>query len=358
MGRVSVSEQLCGVLRDRPGGFGISGSDISAAIGMWGTCASFGSGFPGLLLNGSGTYDISVQLIPGRRPSPTGGCGYLDPQIGSNGAIIGGTIFVYEALYDGTSCGPTRAEVIAHELGHVLGLNDTTCSGHIMSGNNLQAGSRVVWGEECSRVDQQWDTPNEPPPPSGGSGDVNNCQSPLILDLNGDGIHTTGLDSPVTFDIDGDGMPNTVAWTDPATEEGFLWLDLERNGHVDGGEELFGVGMQMADGRKAPDGFEALRMYDRPTFGGNADGAITPDDRVWNRLRLWVDRNHDGISQSSEIRPVHAHGIVSILLTFIIYDEADDHGNYHRFRGIYRLTTKRKTVIDRAVEDVFFRAQP
>ncbi len=277
----------------------------------------------------------------------------------SNGAIVGGTIYVYEELYDGTSCEPTRVESIAHELGHFLGLDDSTCSGRIMSGNNMQPGSRAVGEDECSRVDEQWETPSEPPP-NNGDGDINDCQSPLVLDLNGDGIHTTGLDWPVQFDIDGDGTLDTVAWTDPMTEEGFLWLDLNGSGVVDGGEELFGVGMRMPDGRRAPDGFEALRVYDRPTNGGNADGAITRNDRIWGHLRIWVDRNHDGISQSEEIRPMQTHGVISIRLRFVIYDDTDANGNEHRFRGTYQKLVKqsgRLRVANQAIEDIFFRVQ-
>lgn len=339
-------------------GFGISAGDISAAIGMWETCSSFETGFPALLPNASGTMNVTVQLIPGAQPSPVGGCGHLDPQIGANGAIVGGTIFVYETLYDGTSCEPTRTEVIAHELGHFLGLDDSTCSGRIMSGNNMQAGSRSVGSDECSRVDQQWQTPSEPPPPDPDPGDINNCQSPLVLDLNGDGIHTTGLDWPVLFDIDGNRTLDTMAWTDPTTAEGFLWLDLNSSGEVDGGGELFGVGMHMPDGKRAPDGFEALRVYDRSTHGGNADGSITRADRVWAHLRIWVDGNHDGISQRDEIRPMQAHGVVSIRLTFVIHEGVEENGNERRFRGTYEQLVKRNGrlgLTTRAIEDIFFR---
>jgi hypothetical protein len=227
-----------------------------------------------------------------------------------------------------------------------------------MGGGNGQPGGRSVQPGECSRADQQWETPEETPENGGGDGDIEDCQSPLVLDLNGDGIHTTGIESTVAFDIDGNGTRDNVGWTDPTTEEGFLFLDLNRNHLVDGGHELFGVGMVMPDGRKAPDGFEALRVHDGSAFGGNADQEITKRDAIWERLRIWVDRNHDGVSQAGEIGPIQAFGVVAIQLAFVIYDEIESNGNRRQFRSTYTKRTTRNGRSNRnqfAIEDVFFR---
>ena len=42
--------------------------------------------------------------------------------------------------------------------------------------------------------------------------------SPLVLDLNGDGIQTTDLFSPVSFDLNGDGI---------ISEDDLIWLKIE-----------------------------------------------------------------------------------------------------------------------------------
>jgi hypothetical protein len=179
------------------------------------------------------------------------------------------------------------------------------------------------------------------------------CNSPLVLDLNGDGISTTSLSDPVQFDLDADGSAETLAWTHPATEEGFLWRDLDPNGVVDDGRELFGVGTRLPDGRRAADGFEALRVYDATSHGGDGDGRITSRDGIWSKLRLWIDRNHDGVSQHTEVAPIHRYGITALELTYVVQTGADANGNEHRFAGTYGV---RDGSTDAVFEmtDVFF----
>lgn len=185
--------------------------------------------------------------------------------------------------------------------------------------------------------------------------------SPLVLDLNGDGIHTTTLAEAVSFDLTGDGHPERLAWTNPRTEEAFLWTDLDANGRVDDGRELFGQGTRLHDGRTAAHGFEALTQYDSPLLGGNGDGLISTGDRVWNRLRLWVDADHDGICAPAESGPVAEYGLVEIALTYTVDETTDQSGNMHRYRGTYRRWLRghgrpqQKTL---TMNDVFFSAQP
>ena len=51
--------------------------------------------------------------------------------------------------------------------------------------------------------------------------------SPLVLDLDGDGVETTNVnDQWVVFDLDGDGVKNRTGWA--GADDGFLVFD--RNG--------------------------------------------------------------------------------------------------------------------------------
>lgn len=62
--------------------------------------------------------------------------------------------------------------------------------------------------------------------------------SPLILDLNSNGIETTSLNATnVFFDIDGDGFAQKVGWVKPT--EGLLAIDTNNNGVIDDITELF-----------------------------------------------------------------------------------------------------------------------
>jgi hypothetical protein len=62
--------------------------------------------------------------------------------------------------------------------------------------------------------------------------------SPLVLDLNGDGIKLFPYSKGVYFDIDNDGFAERVGWVSP--QDGQLARDLNGNGKIDDITELFG----------------------------------------------------------------------------------------------------------------------
>jgi hypothetical protein len=106
-------------------------------------------------------------------------------------------------------------------------------------------------------------------------------RDPLVLDLDGDGIETVGINpaAPVLFDHDADGIKTGTGWIKP--DDGLLVLDLNGNGTIDTGRELFGDNTQMLPGVQggnpftgnAQDGYRALRQYD-----SNNDGQINSGD--------------------------------------------------------------------------------
>lgn len=160
--------------------------------------------------------------------------------------------------------------------------------------------------------------------------------SPLILDLNQDGrIRTTGEEIPVRFDINADQLEELVSWTFWEDEDGFLFLDRNGNGLVDDGSELFGDATPLSTGEPAADGFEALAVLDRAELGGDGDGLVTREDALWSELRLWIDANHDGVSQPREIQVLERHGVVALGLEAIRSQELDGNGNGHYLQGSY-----------------------
>ena len=161
--------------------------------------------------------------------------------------------------------------------------------------------------------------------------------SPLIIDLDGDGVESTSLDdfNAPHFDIDGDGIAERVGWV--GADDGLLALDRNSNGSIDNITELFGSPTQ--------DGFTQLRELDT-----NNDGLIDENDDQYADLRIWQDANGDGVSQEGELISLEEAGIVSIDLNDEEIDEVNA-GNSVLFRSTVTFADGTEGDID----DVFFR---
>jgi hypothetical protein len=143
--------------------------------------------------------------------------------------------------------------------------------------------------------------------------------TPLVLDLNGDGVRTTSMDQGVAFDIQGTGQLSKTGWTDG--RDGLLALDLNQDGAINNSTELFGSSTRLADGSQAPDGFVALSQYDI-----NQDGVIDAQDAVFTSLKIWVDGNVDGVSSPNELYSLMDLDVQSINLTAVA-GSTQDNGN-------------------------------
>lgn len=132
-------------------------------------------------------------------------------------------------------------------------------------------------------------------------------RDPLIIDLGETGIELRSLEHGVNFDLDNNGFAERTAWI--GTEDGFLALDRNGNGSIDNGGELFGDQVILKDGSKSESGFEALAELD-----DNGDGIIDNKDSAFANLRVWIDANHNGKSDSNELKTLNETGIISISL--------------------------------------------
>lgn len=176
--------------------------------------------------------------------------------------------------------------------------------------------------------------------------------SPILVNMRGS-FELTGLDESVLFDIDGDGELNSISWTDAAGDDAFLVLDRNSNGNIDDGTELFGSVTPQPPAEGEPNGFNALSVYDRPQNGGNSDGLIDEADWVYDELRLWLDGNHDAVSQSDEMTTLAAAGITAIELDYVVSRRLDRHGNKFTWQGKVRTAQGKK----RPAADVIFLIQ-
>jgi hypothetical protein len=163
--------------------------------------------------------------------------------------------------------------------------------------------------------------------------------SPIVIDVRGNGFDLTDAAHGVTFDIRADGRPVRVGWTSAAPEDSArapddVWLALDRNqnGLIDDGSELFGNYTRQPPSRN-PHGFIALAEFDKAATGGNGDSRISSADRVFARLRLWSDGNHNGISEGDELFTLPELGVVALSLDYQVSLARDEHGNAFRYRA-------------------------
>ncbi|HYF32499.1 MAG TPA: type I secretion C-terminal target domain-containing protein [Chitinophagaceae bacterium] len=170
--------------------------------------------------------------------------------------------------------------------------------------------------------------------------DSKNEPSPLVLDLDGDGVETRALaGGAVYFDHNHNGFAEATGWV--SADDGLLAIDLNSDGVINDGTELFG------DQTGQTNGFLALKQYD-----SNSDNRITSADANWNNLRVWQDANSDGSSQAGELKTLNSLGISEINLDYTTVTLFNN-GNDIKQNGRFTINGAVRTV-----SDVYFAADP
>ena len=162
--------------------------------------------------------------------------------------------------------------------------------------------------------------------------DAENSRSPLVVDLDGDGkIEAVSTDGNVHFDFDSNQKIENSGWI--GKNEGFLVRDLNGNGQIDNGTEMFGNHTVLQNGKNAVNGFEALKDLD-----SNGNGKFDAEDEAWSQVKVWRDANTNGIADSGELLTLEQAGIESINLKYDYQKEADENGNLEIQQGTFNRT--------------------
>jgi hypothetical protein len=123
--------------------------------------------------------------------------------------------------------------------------------------------------------------------------------APVILDLNGDGVHLLGMDAGVHYDY-GNGLVAT-AWASP--QDGILAFDANHDGTVTSASEF-------VFGSNGTSDLQALSAFDT-----NHDGKLTAADAQFGSFVVWQDANSNGVADAGEVKSLAALGITGISLS-------------------------------------------
>jgi hypothetical protein len=177
---------------------------------------------------------------------------------------------------------------------------------------------------------------------------------PVAIDLDGDGVETLGVEAGVLFDQVNDGTKDKTGWI--SSDDGMLVSDVNGDGIINNGTELLGQSYVKEDGTRATDGYDALSDFD-----SNNDGVINSDDERFNELKVWQDKNSDGITDEGELLTLREAKIAELKVSATVNGTTDENGNiitsestYTDLDGNIQLTAdiSFETQLAKANEDV------
>jgi hypothetical protein len=171
--------------------------------------------------------------------------------------------------------------------------------------------------------------------------------TPLVLSFDGGPVEFSS--SAAAFEVGGPGMCSGTDW--PTARTPWLAIDLDGNGFIDGGHELFGSGTVLPDGARAAHGFAALAALD-----SNADGKIDAADARFAELLLWHDHDGDKLSMPGELTPLTDAGVEAIELDYTVDERCDARANCERERARFAFTAAGERRVGEVV-DVYLPCQ-
>ncbi len=121
---------------------------------------------------------------------------------------------------------------------------------------------------------------------------------------------------------------------------------------IDDGSELFGDATPFLDGSPAENGYEVL--FELDFVRGNGNGWVDAGDTFYGDLLLWLDYDHDGLSQPPELVSLAEAGVVGIATEHFGTVHYDENGNYLRYWSEALVLDESRQVQPTKTVDVFF----
>jgi Ca2+-binding RTX toxin-like protein len=129
---------------------------------------------------------------------------------------------------------------------------------------------------------------------------------PVALDMDADGVElVTQKDSHAWYDVQGDGYRRNIGWV--GSDDALLAIDENHDGKITEAREL-SFAMWTADAGDTD--LQALQT----AFDTNHDQKLDAQDARFADLRVWQDKNGDGVSDAGELKTLAEAGIKSIGL--------------------------------------------
>ena len=142
---------------------------------------------------------------------------------------------------------------------------------------------------------------------------------PLVINFGGSAPELT--DTKYNFDLDADGVADQISFVGPGS--GFLALDINEDGQINNGRELFGPG--------SGDGFAELAEYDE-----DGNQWIDENDPVYDRLRIWTkDAEGNDVLFALGQKGIGAIFLGSVSTPFDMKDAGNNSLGKVRGSGIY-----------------------
>lgn len=112
-------------------------------------------------------------------------------------------------------------------------------------------------------------------------------------------------DNKIDFDVDGDGTQDRTEWVKEGTGDGFMVLDADGDGQINGRELMNETGID-GEKNKYANGWEKARDL----FDTDNDGILKGDEL--KNVSVWVDSNGDGVTDSGELKSMEELGFLQI----------------------------------------------